>query len=78
MKITTWGFYRDCVVRQFVQVSKKRAAFFLWVIIHALISMKTKAVRSFETSGTDYPETQRNNLEALPQYENSFANNKIF
>jgi hypothetical protein len=36
-----------------------------------------KAVLSFETSGSNYPTTRRNNLEKLiPQCENMFATNK--
>jgi hypothetical protein len=40
---------------------------------------KKKAVRSFKTSGSNYPTTRRNNQEDLvPQYENTFATNKAF
>jgi hypothetical protein len=38
-----------------------------------------KTVSSFETSGCNYPTTQRNNpQEPLRQYENRLATNKIF
>ena len=47
--------------------------------IHGPAPLKMKAVRSFETSGCNYPTTQHNNPEEpLRQYENRLATNKIF
>jgi hypothetical protein len=47
--------------------------------INGLATLKMKAVSSFETSGCHYPTTERNNADnLLLQYNNRFANDKIF
>jgi hypothetical protein len=43
------------------------------------ITLKIKAVRSFEMPGSNYPTTRRNNpAYLLPQHDNKFATNRTF
>lgn len=47
--------------------------------IRGVITLKTKAACSFETSRSSYPTQRHKNPEdLLPQYKNRFATNKIF
>ena len=47
--------------------------------IHRLITQKIKAVLSYNTFGSNYPNTWRNASEHLvPQYKNRFATNNVF
>jgi hypothetical protein len=49
------------------------------VSIHGLITLKTKAVHSFETSGCNYSTTWcKNTEELISEYKNRFVANKIF
>jgi hypothetical protein len=85
---TTWLFRNQgfwiialCGWVIFLCISKKRSTLIFRVMrrFTEIMTLKMKAVRSFEISGTNHPTTRRNNAEDLvPQYENRSVNNKIF
>jgi hypothetical protein len=73
--IERWGYVISS--RRFEEIC--RLNLLSYESIHGLIIPEIKAVRSFETSETNYLNTQRHNPEdMLPQYENKFATNKFF